>query len=98
MSMDILSTVVDFNTLSMQDLLRARDQFHPHLMHKANVIGTAVGRYRIRKGDADPSAALAMADRSTPERGKEVVKQPRTLANSEVRPNSWPCILVLVKQ
>jgi hypothetical protein len=40
----------------LQDLLRARDQFHPHLMHKANVVGTAVGRYRIRKGDLDPSA------------------------------------------
>ena len=60
--MDILSPVVDFNTLSMQDLLRARDQFHPHLMHKANVIGTAVGRYRIRKGDLNPSATLALAD------------------------------------
>lgn len=37
-----------FSALSLTDLLRARDQFHVHLMHKANVVGTAVGLYLIR--------------------------------------------------
>jgi hypothetical protein len=37
-----------FSALSLIDLLRARDQFHVHLMHKNNVVGTAVGRYLVR--------------------------------------------------
>jgi len=49
--MDPLSSDFDFNMLSLEDLLRARDFFHLHLMHKANVVGTAVGRYLIRKTD-----------------------------------------------
>jgi hypothetical protein len=91
--MDILSPAIDFSTLSLLDLLRARDQFHPHLMHKANVVGTAVGRYLIRKDDPDPSATDTVTDR-----GKKTPKPPRTLANSEVRPHSWPCILVFVSR
>lgn len=39
---------VEFNSLSVKDLLEARDLFHVHLMNKANVVGTAIGRYRIR--------------------------------------------------
>src|SRR5262250_425889 len=89
--MDILSPTIDFNTLSLLDLLHARQQFHPHLMHKANVIGTAVGRYLIRKHDPDPSATATITDR-----GKKTRKRARTLANSEVRSHSWPCILVFV--
>src|SRR5262249_23765380 len=69
------------------------DQFHPHLMHKANVVGTAIGRYLIRKGDPDPSATATVT-----ERGERTAKPPRTLANSEVRPHSWPCILVFVSR
>ena len=34
--MDFLSSDFDFNMLSLEDLLFARDAFHPHLMHKAN--------------------------------------------------------------
>jgi hypothetical protein len=33
-----------FTALSLTDLLAARDSFHVHLMHKAHVVGTAVGR------------------------------------------------------
>ena len=35
----------------MRDLLEARDAYHVHLAHLANVIATAIGRYRIRVGD-----------------------------------------------
>ena len=91
--MDILSPTTDFSTLSLLDLVRARDQFHPHLMHKANVVGTAIGRYLIRKGDPDPSATDTVTERPS-----QRAKPPRTLANSEVRPHSWPCVLVFVSR
>ncbi|MDB5408073.1 MAG: hypothetical protein JWL84_2985 [Rhodospirillales bacterium] len=92
--MDFLSPDDDFNLLSLHDLLVARDQFHLHLIHKPNVIGTAVGRYRIRKADPWP-------DRDDPNRGTRRTQQhrpARTLQNSEVRPYSWPAILVFVRQ
>ena len=41
----------DFSSLSVKDLLEARDAYHVHLAHLANVIATAIGRYRIRCGD-----------------------------------------------
>ncbi len=68
---------INFNLLSVKDLLEARDHYHVHLMHKTNVVATAIGRYLIQdKGDP---------------------KAPRTLANSRVRENSWPCVLVFVQ-
>lgn len=91
---DYLSIDKQYNMLSLLDLLEARDLHHIHLMHKANVVATAVGRYLIRESDPWPGgfkdvAKLARADRNKP-------KDPRTLENSEVRPYSWPCILVFV--
>jgi hypothetical protein len=86
--MDPLSSDFDFNMLSLQDLLQARDFFHLHLMHKANVVGTAVGRYLIRNTDPYPPKKTTPADHHTP----------RTLENSEVREYSWPCIIVFVEQ
>jgi hypothetical protein len=38
----------DFASLSLKDLIEARDLYHFHLMNKANVVGTAVGLYLIR--------------------------------------------------
>lgn len=79
---DYLSREDDFGMLSITDLLKARDEFHLHLVHKANLVGTAVGRYRIRKSDPWPG------------KGGETggAKGVRTLANSEVRYYSWPAI------
>jgi hypothetical protein len=51
---DYLSREDDFGMLSISDLLKARDEFHLHLVHKANVVGTAIGRYRIRKSEPWP--------------------------------------------
>jgi len=88
--MGYLASTQDFNTLSIADLLAARENFHLHLMNKPNVVGTAIGRYRIRKSDPWPSHDHAEVVRKThPE---------RTLQNSEVRPYSWPAILVFVDQ
>ncbi len=50
--MDPLAHQVDFRSLSLWDLLDARDMYHRHLMNKANVVGTAVGAYLIRDGEA----------------------------------------------
>jgi hypothetical protein len=92
---DYLTPERDYSTLSLPDLLAARDQFHVHLMHKANVIGTAVGRYRIRKGDPWPKRVGA--DAAAPP-AYHPHREPRTLANSEVRNYSWPAVLVFVRR
>jgi hypothetical protein len=78
-----------YDQLSLRDLLDARDQYHIHLMQHPNVAATAVGRYRIRKGDSWPTE-------SGP--GKVHGKGTRSLGNSEVRYYSWPAILVFVKK
>jgi hypothetical protein len=95
--MDPLSFDSAFNLLSLPDLIQARDHYHVHLMHKENVVATAIGRYRIRRSDPWPSAHAPEVNK--PQKGKSVApKEKRTLENSEVRPYSWPCILVFVKQ
>jgi hypothetical protein len=76
----------NFPALSLMDLLRARDLYHRHLMNKAGVVATAVGKYRIRRGDSWPGDKIKIKGTG-----------PRTLGNSEVRPYSWPCILVFVE-
>lgn len=93
---DILGVDRNYSSLSTRDLLDARDQYHWHLVHKRNVIGTAIGLYHVRKEADWPSPdrsarALAAAARSGPD---ELVA--KTFENSEVRDYSWPCVLVLV--
>src|SRR5436189_4781567 len=75
----------NFRALSVRDLLDARDQYHYHLMNKANVVGTAIGLYLFRKGDvAAPSDRKARTE--------------RRFDNSAIGDASWPCVLVLVKE
>ncbi|MFN7972988.1 MAG: hypothetical protein U0166_11665 [Acidobacteriota bacterium] len=83
------SALNDFEQLSLKDLLAARDMNHAQLMRHANVVATAVGRYRIRKEDSWPGRDSG---------GKRHGTGPRTLENSEVRPYSWPCVLVFVER
>jgi hypothetical protein len=83
---------VDFSSLSLKDLIEARDLYHFHLMSKANVVGTAIGLYLIREEEDWPQA------RGEGVRPRRKLTYPRTLANSEVRDYSWPCILVLVRE
>jgi hypothetical protein len=80
----------DFTSLSLKDLLQARDLFHYHLMNKKNVVATAVGLYRIRHDDPWPSEKKPLGDTSRKQKPR------RTLFNSEVRPYSWPCIYAFV--
>jgi hypothetical protein len=77
----------NFANLSLNDLVTARDLFHVHLMRYPNVVATAIGRYRIRQGDSWPNDKKKIHGTSA-----------RRLDNSEVRPYSWPCILVFVDQ
>lgn len=92
--LDPLRPDKEFNMLSLKDLIDARDHYHVHLMHKQHVIATAVGRYRIRCTDPWPTAKT---EAGHPKAGyAKVDKGPRTLINSEIRPYSWPCILVFV--
>ena len=89
--MDILSNQTNFKSLSLKDLLDARDAYHWQLMNKTKVVGTAVGLYLIRKNDLWPNERDA-----DPKPSKGKGKGKRTFENSEVRPYSWPCVIALV--
>ncbi|MBM4394682.1 MAG: hypothetical protein FJ087_03215 [Deltaproteobacteria bacterium] len=80
----------DFHSLSVRDLLDAREAYHVHLAHLENVVATAVGRYRIHRDD--PAAKSPDPGAGKPFGKSEV----RTLANTVVRRWSWPCVLVFV--
>jgi hypothetical protein len=80
----------NFSSLSVKDLLEAREAYHVHLAHLENVIGTAIGRYRIRVIDPDTEKPNQWRSR------KQAPK--RTLANTVVRKWSWPCVLVFVSE
>ncbi len=84
----------NFQSLSARDLLDARDQFHVHLVHKDNVLATAIGFYLIRDDDADAEDHRKTLDAAR-SRGK---LDARTLTNSSTRPWSWPCVLVFVSE
>ncbi|WP_050425892.1 hypothetical protein [Bradyrhizobium tropiciagri] len=89
--MTVLDLSYNFANLSVHDLLEARDTYHYHLLSKANVVGTAIGLYLIRKDEAWPTRK---GEGKTPPNKKTYA---RTLSNSEVRDYSWPCILAFVR-
>ncbi|HXG94006.1 MAG TPA: hypothetical protein VNN73_16800 [Blastocatellia bacterium] len=78
----------DFHSLSVKDLLEAREAYHVHLAHLENVVATAIGLYRIRETDPDAEDPKNWRDRRC--------SPPRTLQNTVVRRWSWPCLLVFV--
>ncbi len=87
----------DFNLLSFDDLLKARDLYHVHLLNKKNVVATAIGRYRIRKKEEPPlSKDLKKVNPEVNPKKRPFKDEPRTLQNSEVRMYSWPCVMVFV--
>jgi hypothetical protein len=83
---DLIEATPNYRALSVRDLLDARDQYHYHLMNKANVVGTAIGLYLFRKGD--------VPEPSETKKGKSE----RRFDNSAVHPTSWPCVMVLVHE
>jgi hypothetical protein len=78
----------DFSSLSIKDLLDAREAYHVHLAHLEQVYATAIGRYLIRNDDVASQDARHQTD---PE-----ALGPRTLFNSSTQKGSWPCVLVFV--
>jgi len=83
----------DFASLSVRDLLDARDAYHVYLSTLPNVVATAIGRYLIHKKDW---YAKHPPGRPRPENFPRVI-EPRTLVNSVVRPWSWPAVLIFVQ-
>src|SRR6476646_844645 len=84
----------DFASLSLKDLLDAREAYHVYLSQLDNVVATAVGRYCIHEDDW---YAQHPPDRPRPPNVARITA-PRTLANSVFRPWSWPAVLVFVRQ
>ena len=84
----------DYTSLSIKDLLDARQAYHVYLSTLENVVATAVGRYLIHEDDwyaTHPPDQLRPPDHPR-------IEQPRSIANSVVRPWSWPAVLVFVKE
>lgn len=84
----------EFPTLSLRDVLEARDAYHVHLSHMENVVATAVGRYLFHEKEWYATHPL---DEARPEEFPRP-KTPRTLTNSRVRSWSPPCVLVFVRE
>jgi len=86
----------NFYSLSVKDLLEARESFHVFLASMDNVVGTAIGLYRIRKTDPDAEDWKPQ----NPEQKEKIRKasNPRTLEHTIIRPWSWPCVLVFVNE
>ena len=80
----------DFSSLSIKDLLDAREAYHVHLAHLDAVYATAIGRYLIRTDDKNA--------RDAKHHTKPQSLGPRKLSNSEIKGWSWPCVLVFVKK
>ena len=54
-----IQNVIDpYLFLSIKDQLDAREAFHLHLMNKADVVGTAIGKYRRRTGNTSDAKTL----------------------------------------
>jgi hypothetical protein len=93
---NVLETTNNYGSLSIKDLLEARDLYHYHLINKTNVVGTAIGRYLIRKSDPDSGYFRQKSRQRDRAKSPSNHKKPRTLENSEVRRNSWPCVHVFI--
>jgi hypothetical protein len=86
---NILGTPQNYHSLSIRDLLQARELYHYHLLNKPNVVGTGIGLYLIRREDPLPGEETTT---------RKKARGPRTLANSEVRRYSWPCVHAFVRE
>ena len=95
MNRDFDPNARSFSSLSVKDLLDARDAYHVHLCHLDNVFATAIGRFLIRDTDPDYKRYVSVRERRE---GKDGSARARTLENSTVRPWSWPCVLVFVTE
>ena len=72
----------DYSSLSVHDLLDAREQYHVYLSNLENVVATAIGRYRIHEKDW---FAKHPPDQPRPDDSPHV-SLPRSIANSSCGP------------
>lgn len=84
----------DFASLSVKDLLDAREAYQVYLAQLENVVATAIGRYCIHQDDW---YANNPPNKKRPSNFPRVTAA-RTLANSVIRPWSWPCVMVFVRE
>jgi hypothetical protein len=91
---DVFPPRRDYTSLSINDLLDARDAYHVYLSSLENVVATAVGRYFIHERDW---YATHPPDQPRPAK-VPLIKEAKTLANTVIRPWSWPAVLVFVKK
>jgi len=84
----------DYTSLSIEDLLDARDAYHVYLSTQEDVVATAIGRFLIHEEDwyADHPS-----DSPRPAKIKPITA-PRTLNNTVICAWSWPAVLVFVKR
>ena len=80
--------------MSVADLIEAREAHHIQLASLDNVVATAIGRYLIH--ERDWYATHPPDEKRPPSVAK--ISEPRTLANSIVRPWSWPAVMVFVRR
>src|SRR5512143_1221035 len=59
---DFLEEGNRFYSLTVKDLLEARDAYHVFMTRKKNVIGTAIGRNRFRKEGVSPRTPKTFAN------------------------------------
>jgi len=95
---DTLAIQQDFNQLNVKDLLEARDLYHVHLMHKQNVVATAIGRYLMRNTESSHGSGKIAGAGAPKSNSALKPRPPKTLANSSIQDSSWPCVLVFVSQ
>jgi len=95
MNRDFEPNARSFSSLSVKDLLDARDAYHVHLCHLDNVFATAIGRFLIRDTDPDSKRYVSVRERREGRSGSSKV---RTLENSAAKPWSWPCVVVFVTE
>lgn len=81
---------VEYKTLSVKDLLEARDTYHYHLTNLRNVVATAIGYYRFHPDD---EAAKNKDTRQFP----GSFDKEKYLHDTIVTPNSYPSVLIFVK-
>jgi len=81
---DSLGTPPSYHTLSLKDLLDARENYHVQLTTLTNVVATALGMFRFREGE----------DEEPPKNDDS----PKTFASTHQSKKSYPCVIVLVKK
>jgi len=84
----------DYTSLSVKDLLDAREAYHVYLSSLKNVCATAIGRYFIHEKDWYANNAPNHPRPKNYPRTREA----KTFANTVIRPWSWPCVLVFVRE